>query len=129
MAGTTRKSLLVLGLLVSCATVATAQGNGGAVVLNANKDPLNCFFAIDGLPPLFTDENIHIVATPSGNVTFTCQFDIPEGFEPSRPILTVGSSCTINLPGQIFNTNSGKFTATPGGQATLQCSVKASDLP
>ena len=130
MARITRTSLLTLGLLVSGATTATAQGNGGAVVLNANKDPLECSFEIEGIPPLFTEENIHIVVTPSGNITLTCHFDIPEGFEPSRPILTAGSSCTFFLAGEtIIDNNSGKFTATPGGQATFQCQVKAKDLP
>jgi hypothetical protein len=42
MSNITRKSLLALGLLVSCATMAIAQGNGGALVLNATT-ALICF--------------------------------------------------------------------------------------
>jgi hypothetical protein len=130
MPNTARKFLLGLVFLASGATVAAAQGNGGALVFNSSKEPLECSFEIEGIPPLFTEENIHAVLTPSGNLTFTCHFDIPQGFEPSRPILTGGSSCTVFLPtGEIFNTNTGKFTATPGGQATFQCKVKARDLP
>lgn len=71
---------------------------------------------------LFSAEGSHSVATSSGNTKLVCHFDIPEGLEPARATHAEGFVCGTFLG----LTTDSKMVATPGGTATLTCSVKGS---
>ena len=69
---------------------------------------------------LTTEKGHHRVVTKSGNIILSCQFDIPDGQEPSQAISAQGFDCTAD--GQL--TTDSKMLATPGGRAILVCKVK-----
>ena len=95
-----------------------------AVVLKGEDHPYGCFTSQLGTP-LITVDQIHTVATKSGNTKLVCHFDIPEEYIPAKVVQTSGFPCGIYLPnGNAFTTDS-FFTANPGGKALMECSVKA----
>jgi hypothetical protein len=61
-----------------------------------------------------------IVATPSGNVTVLVRAQIPAGFALSETFLTQ-EPCFV--PG--YGLGSGRLVATPGGQITAHCFIRA----
>ena len=70
---------------------------------------------------LFSNDQTHSVVTSSGNTMLVCHFDIPAGAEPAKATHADGFACNTFLG---FTTDS-KMVATPGGRATLTCTVKA----
>ena len=71
---------------------------------------------------LFSPDRNHSVATPSGNTTLKCHFDIPAGLEPSKAFRARGFGCGTFLG---FTTNS-MAVASPGGKVTLTCQINGS---
>jgi hypothetical protein len=118
-------SLIVLVLGVS---VAQADDSHAAIVLKDKDQPgLVCFGFIPGSDvPLFTTDEIHTTATSSGNVTLTCHFNIPEGFEPTKAVKATGFGCSIFLPDESIEASRTRMIADPGGRATLTCQVNGS---
>jgi hypothetical protein len=70
---------------------------------------------------LVTNEKTHSVVTSSGNTMLVCHFEIPAGQEPSRATRAEGFFCGTFLG----VTTDSKMVATPGGRATLTCTIKA----
>jgi len=97
----------------------TTHADGATVI-----DDVGCALmaADSGLPSdLFTNESLS-VATPSGNTTLTCHFDIPAGEEPAKALRNSGFDCGTGLG---LTTNS-RSVATPGGKALLRCQINPS---
>lgn len=128
---------VLISLLLTALTGprAMAADGHGAIVLKDLQSPFGCFIE-EGLVtsiPLFTDgvgprQGIHTVATPSGNVKLICNFVIPEGFAPAQAMKATGFECGIFLPtGSVFTANTTAL-ATPGGEAKLECTIKAGQL-
>ncbi len=80
--------------------------------------------AIELGSPLLTTMDARAVATSSGNVTYQCHFDIPEGYEPSRALHPESPGCTTPFG----PANKSHITLSPGGKATLTCQVNPSGL-
>jgi hypothetical protein len=109
--------MVAVGLV--CLGASYAQAQNSAVII---KD-IGCVTSQCSGISLFTDETITVV-TSSGNVILTCQFDIPEGFEPAKAIVTEGFECGIYTPdGNVITTDS-KAVCSPGGKVTLKCMYK-----
>jgi hypothetical protein len=62
------------------------------------------------------------VATSSGNVTFQCHFDVPEGFSPAKALHPESSGCLTPFGAA----NKVNITISPGGKAKLTCQVSPS---
>jgi hypothetical protein len=74
-----------------------------------------------GTAPLVTFD-ARAVGTSSGNVTFQCHFDIPEGFAPVRALRPESLGC-----GTPFGpANKIDIVLAPGGKAKLTCQVNPS---
>ncbi len=111
---------LITGLaLVVLTTGPAAQADGATVISDFGCGILP---ADSGLPVfLFTDEKSHSVQSPSGNVTLTCHFTIPEAFLPSATMQHSGFLCSTAFG---LTTNTWSVT-TKGGTVLLRCQIKA----
>lgn len=69
--------------------------------------------------PLSTDQS-HSVVTPSGNTKLICDFNIPDGQQPSKA--THAENFLCGTPMGI--TTDSIMIATPGGKAVLTCEIK-----
>lgn len=76
--------------------------------------------AWSGTVPLFTDDVSHFVESDSGNVNFTCVFDIPLGDEPDKAVKTTDFECLTGPGGAAISQHS---ISTPGGKVILKCNV------
>jgi hypothetical protein len=75
-----------------------------------------------GIGPLVTFD-ARAVQTSSGNVTFQCHFDIPEGFAPVRalrPESAIGCLTPFGVANKV------DIVIAPGGKAKLTCQVNPS---
>jgi hypothetical protein len=124
------KSLIAAFAVIVAIPSAYAGEGQGAAVLHDLQNPYGCFLSgglVDPVP-LWTSgigpgQNIHAVGTPSGGVKLTCDFQIPEDYIPTKQVTVSGFLCGIYLPtGGAYTTNT-SASATPGGQAHLQCTV------
>jgi hypothetical protein len=70
---------------------------------------------------LTTTETSHVVETASGNVNFTCHFDIPAGMEPTATMHHEGFGCTT----QFGATTDTWSVTTKGGKVLLRCQIRA----
>ena len=102
-------SVPVLAQSVNAATVTKDAGCRGFVP-DANGNAASGLFTLES----------HSVVTSSGNTKLVCHFDIPEGKEPAEVTRAEGFGCGTFLG----FTNDSKMVATPGGRATLTCSIK-----
>ena len=109
---------------------AYAANPNAAIVLKDLDHPSGCFVSVPiSSVPLFTSDEIHTTATPSGNVSLICHFNIPAGSEPARAVKASGFTCGIFLPGPVTAfTNNTELVANPGGRAVLKCQIKANQL-
>jgi hypothetical protein len=119
------KTFIISIALVFCVTAAFAGSENSAVVLKGEDHPYGCFTSQLGTTVLITLDQIHTVATKSGNTKVVCHFDIPEEFVPTKVVQSSGFGCGIYLPNGSVATTDTFFTANPGGKALMECSVKA----
>jgi hypothetical protein len=119
------KTLIISIALVFCVTAAFAGSENSAVVLKGDDHPYGCFTSQLPGTPLITQDQIHTVATKSGNTKLVCHFDIPEGYAPAKVVQSYGFGCGIYLPTVSVATTDTFFTANPGGKALMECTVKA----
>ena len=123
-----KKSVSVLAATAIALAGFASVSSVSAVAQSANAATITKDFGCGGFVPdangnfasgLTTLES-HSVVTSSGNTKLVCHFDIPAGQEPAKATHAAGFGCNTFLG---FTTDS-KMVATPGGKATLTCSVK-----
>jgi hypothetical protein len=137
-----KKALFSIGLLICLfeLTPVYGQNEEAAIVLKDLDHPTGCFATSlttmkSPGPLLHTEDQIHTVASPKGNVKLICHFDLPEDVHLSRPFRDFGFLCGIYLPNKknpdgfdyVFTTRT-TFWVTPGGTATLTCETKANHI-
>jgi len=119
-----KKKVLLVGLLflvsmVFVGTMAYAEPNA-AIVLKDLDHPFGCWYA-----GLTTTDQIHTVATSSGNVKLVCEFDVPDGYLPSgKAVHSEGFSCGIYLPTGVVSTTDSRAVVNKN-KATMECWIKA----
>jgi hypothetical protein len=109
----------IIGATYLPSPVAAASLNQGATVI----DQFGCFLSssASGLPVgLFTSDATHAVNTPSGNSLLQCHFIIPASALPAEAIVKTGFTCNTFLG----LTSDSESVVTPGGHATLRCTVQ-----
>jgi hypothetical protein len=137
-----KKTLFGIGLLTClfALTPVYGQNEEAAIVLKNLDHPTGCFATSlttmkSPGPLLHTEDQIHTVASPKGNVKLICHFDLPETVRLSKPFRDSGFLCAIYLPNKknddefcyVITTRT-TFLATPGGRATLTCETKANHI-
>ena len=120
------KTLLVTIVAMLLCAPAFAASENAAVVLKDADHPVGCFYGGFGFP-LFTEDEIHTVATKNGNVKLICHFDVPEGFEPAKTMKNSGFGCGIYLPDGSTFTDDTRAMMNPGGRAKLTCTIHPDD--
>jgi hypothetical protein len=70
---------------------------------------------------LTTTEKTHVVRSGSGNISFTCHFDITAGMEPAETMQHEGFVCST----QYGATTDTWSVTTKGGKVLLRCQIKA----
>ena len=118
-------SALLMGTTV-LADAPEEQTNNAAVII---KDG-GCFVSttVTGLASTLLTDVSQSVSTSSGNSKLVCKFVIPDDELPENVIKESGFSCGIVMPSGFVVTTDSKFVGTPGGPATLTCSVKGMTL-
>ncbi len=120
------KTLLIIIAAVLLCAPAFAASENAAVVLKDYDHATGCYYGGFGFP-VFTEDEIHTVATKKGNVTLICHFDVPEGFEPDKVMKNSGFGCGIYLPDGGTSTYDTRAMMNPGGRAKLTCTFHPSD--
>ena len=120
------KTLLTAIVAMLLCAPAFAASENAAIVLHDFDHPYGCSYSGFGIP-LFTDDEVHTVATKNGNIKLICHFDVPEGFEPAKTIKHSGFSCGIYLPEDSVFTDDTYAMINPGGRALLKCTLKLAD--
>ena len=114
--------LVALAVAIFGMTTTQAESDNAATVVG--EFGCSLIAADSGLGiGLFTSEKTHSVTTSSGNTVLICHFDIPEGFEPNKALVTSGFLCSTNFG----LTNNSRSRATPGGNALLVCQINGSN--
>jgi hypothetical protein len=120
---------LLTGLLASAAMFVAASdtraSDDGAEIFKDIQCSASASTSGLGVLLFATTGNID-VATNGGNITRTCHFNIPAGFEPAKAIVHKGFPCAIiSKQGLVVHTTDTQIVSSPGGTAVLRCQIKA----
>ena len=107
---------IALAAVIVISAPRAARGDGAIVI-----SEFDCFLPAEasGLPEDLLTTKSHTVVTPSGGVTLSCLFDIPDGYEPPTAIVIKGELCMTFLG----PTDDSIGVGTPGGKIMISCHI------